>query len=251
MREPLVTADISRKLWRPDTSPAIILVDHYDSFTHNLKELLDQAVAPSLLRLMAYDERELASIIAAVIAKYQRQCPVWVVLSPGPNRPEDVPQSLALYRRFYRQCSFLGICLGHQIMGTVAGYTLQPASRLDHGGTSTIRFKDGVLASTQPHLQNQRFATYNSICLGAPSPPATPRLQVIAFDEADQIAALASPVRWRSRSPICHLSLQFHPESFLSAAGCALIRGWLNWPILFSPAADTLASIACPMDHSG
>lgn len=220
-------------------SPVIILVDHYDSFSHNLKELLYQVAQPALLRLIACDAPDLEATTAAAVARYQRQRPVWVVLSPGPNGPADVPQSLALYRRFYQQCSFLGICLGHQIMGTVAGYTLRPTCRLNHGGTSTICFTPTVLASTQPHLQHQRFATYNSICLGGRAAAESTSLQVIAHDEAGQIAALASPVQWvqGARHPICHLSLQFHPESFLSTAGRALMRGWLNWPIMFSPVA--------------
>ena len=217
-------------------APLFILVDHYDSFSHNLKDLLYTASPHSSLRWIYYDDPSLAVVVAHVISQAQPQQPVYVVLSPGPKQPEDAPQSLALFTQFQHRCGFLGICLGHQIMGMVAGYTLSPTAHLNHGGTKTICFESTCLISTHKPLQSAAFATYNSLCLSSPKFNHQSSLTVIAYDEHGEIAALATHSSDHDTSqPIYHLSMQFHPESFLSHAGCYLLEQWLTAPHIFTP----------------
>ena len=217
-------------------APLFILVDHYDSFSHNLKDLLYTASPQSSLRWIYYDDPTLPAVVAHTITQAQPQQSVYVVLSPGPKQPADAPQSLSLFTQFGQHCCFLGICLGHQIMGVVDGYTLQSTAHLNHGGTKTITFEPTCLISTHRFLQFATFATYNSLCLSSTKFTHQPSLKVMAYDEHGEIAALASQSSHPTTStPIYHLSMQFHPESFLSHAGLYLLEQWLTAPHIFIP----------------
>lgn len=220
----------------PHNCFVFILVDHADSFSYNLKDLLHLCSPQSDVLWTHSDQHNLTDLVEKTL--HSCSSPVVVVLSPGPNEPRHVMASSRLYERFRHRCSFLGVCLGHQIMGTVEGYELTSTSRIYHGGTKKIHFVDTIANTASIScLHNQSFATYNSLTLKRPSHPNHhPHLHIIAFDEDGNIAALAG----RSHNPsspsspqFMHLSVQFHPESFLSQAGQQLITLWLHSPSSF------------------
>jgi anthranilate/para-aminobenzoate synthase component II len=63
----------------------ILLIDNYDSFTHNLyqyfREITDREV-----RVVRHDEIDVAGV--------RDIAPDYIVISPGPGRPEDAGISL-------------------------------------------------------------------------------------------------------------------------------------------------------------
>ncbi len=85
----------------------ILLIDNYDSFTHNLFQMIAQL--HSNVKVVRNDKITLKQI--AELA------PRAIVLSPGPGRPEDAGICVDLIRAFAPTTPILGVCLGAQSMG--------------------------------------------------------------------------------------------------------------------------------------
>ena len=89
----------------------ILVVDHYDSFTYNLVQLIETLGATT--EVVKSDAEPAEALVARE--------PAAVVLSPGPGRPEDAGCFTELLRILPEATPVLGVCLGHQAMGIVAG----------------------------------------------------------------------------------------------------------------------------------
>jgi anthranilate synthase/aminodeoxychorismate synthase-like glutamine amidotransferase len=143
--------------------------------------------------------------------------PAGVVLSPGPGRPEDAGVSLALVRRIAGQVPLFGVCLGHQVICAAYGARVVHAERLMHGRTSRVRHDgQGLFAGLPNPLE---VARYHSLVVEASSLPD--ELIASAFSEAGELMA----VRHREHD-VC--AVQFHPESFMTEQGAALVERWTS-----------------------
>ena len=136
------------------------------------------------------------------------------LISPGPGRPEAAGISLnlvaacAAHRR-----PLLGVCLGHQAIGSHFGGRIVRAPTLMHGKTSAIAH-DG-----------------SGVFVGLPSPFAATRYHSLAVEGGVLIANAGSPdgtiMGLRHRDLPIH-GVQFHPESIASEHGHALLRNFLR-----------------------
>jgi anthranilate synthase/aminodeoxychorismate synthase-like glutamine amidotransferase len=106
----------------------ILLIDNYDSFTWNLAQYLGELGAPPLVR--RNDEITLDDVAA--------MRPERIVISPGPGRPEQAGISIEVIRRFGPQTPLLGVCLGHQAIGSAFGGAVVRAPQLMHGKVSPV-----------------------------------------------------------------------------------------------------------------
>ncbi len=186
----------------------ILLVDHEDSFVRNIEQALRQEGAAVDCLRARRPTRE-----------FVRTDPDAIVLSPGPGHPRDRSMSRAaraLLRRWDRERSFLGICLGHQIIGDHYGASVIRAAAPVHGETSRIRHDGRGVFSGVPEPTD--VARYHSLVID----PAT-------VPDALEVSARSGPVvmamRHRRR-PV--ESVQFHPESFLTPAGRRMFRNFLQ-----------------------
>src|SRR5262245_24495299 len=107
-----------------------VLIDNYDSYTYNLYQLLATAYGTTPVVLRNDDPAcariDLNEFDAAVI-------------SPGPGHPaarRDFGHSRALLRE--PRLPVLGVCLGHQGIGLVAGARVSRAPQPRHGHLSTV-----------------------------------------------------------------------------------------------------------------
>ena len=62
-----------------------------------------------------------------------------IVISPGPGNPNQSGNCLNILKTLHKDFPFLGVCLGHQIIGQVFGSKIVQAKKLMHGKTSIIK----------------------------------------------------------------------------------------------------------------
>ena len=189
----------------------VALIDHYDSFTFNVLEWLAATGECDVVHVPFDDPEAIAAVVDARLP---------LVLSPGPRAPADVPTTLALAHTQLGRVPILGVCLGHQILGALAGAQIVPARAPWHGTTRTIVPSDAT--SPLAPLGPFRAAIYNSLVLDAATLPAPWRVIARCAEQGD-VQAIARIVPGEAPA----LGVQFHPESFLSERKGELARVFL------------------------
>lgn len=185
----------------------ILMIDNYDSFTWNLVQYLRELGAE--VRVSRNDEIGTPDIEA--------MRPGGIVISPGPCTPDEAGVSVAAIREFSGEIPILGVCLGHQAIGQAFGGEVGHAAKVVHGKTSTISHSGkGVFRGLPSPFTATR---YHSLAILRASLPAC--LEVTAESEDGEIMG----VRHRD-FPV--EGVQFHPESFLTEHGHALLKNFLQ-----------------------
>ncbi|MBP1718704.1 MAG: anthranilate synthase component [Deltaproteobacteria bacterium] len=185
----------------------ILMIDNYDSFTHNLVQYLGQLGAE--VRVFRNDRIGLDEI--------GELAPEAVFLSPGPCSPKEAGITVEVIRTYHKEIPMLGVCLGHQAIGYAFGGNIVRAERLMHGKTSQIR-SDGK--TIYRGLPNPFVAgRYHSLIMEKSSVPDC--LMVTAETEEGEIMG----VRHREY-PV--EGIQFHPESILTPNGKRIIKNFLE-----------------------
>ena len=188
----------------------VLLLDNYDSFVYNLYQMIGELGAePVVYRNDSIPIEEIRSLR-----------PDAIVLSPGPGHPgksRDFCVCDSVLRELSPSIPTLGVCLGHQGIGTAYGATVAHASRVVHGKSSVIRHDGRTIFENLPNPISA--GRYHSLAIDPSSLP--PDLEVSATAEDGEIMA----VRHR-QYPI--EGVQFHPESILTPDGRALMRNFLQ-----------------------
>jgi anthranilate synthase/aminodeoxychorismate synthase-like glutamine amidotransferase len=188
--------------------PADVLVlDNYDSFTHNLVDLLRQFGARVAVRRND----------AIDVAEVERDPPRGLVLSPGPGRPEDAGVSVPLVRRFGATIPILGVCLGHQALAVAYGGRVVRATHPLHGTATPVRHAGRGLLVGLP--QGFAAARYHSLVVDPRRPGRG--LVATAWSPEGEVMALV-----HERDPV--EGVQFHPESHLSPEGPRILAAFLR-----------------------
>ncbi len=181
----------------------VLLVDNYDSFAYNLVQAL---------RVLGAQVDVFRNDACSVEEALERK-PDRFVISPGPCTPAEAGISVELCRR--AEVPLLGVCLGHQSLAAAFGGRVVRAGRILHGKTSPIRHDGHGLFAGLP----DPFIAARYHSLEATELPDC--LEVCARTE-DRGELMA--VRHRER-PL--YGVQFHPESYLTPDGPALLRNFL------------------------
>src|SRR2546422_5383111 len=185
--------------------PVILLIDNYDSFTYNLAHLFQELGAEVVVRRNdAIDAGEA-----------ERLAPSHLVLSPGPGRPADAGNLLAIVRGVAPRTPTLGVCLGHQAIVEAFGGEVGAAHELVHGKATTIAHdEEGIFAGLPQDFLAGRYHS-----LAATRLPDS--LDVSARAPDGEVMAVR-----HTKLPID--GVQFHPESVLTPDGPALGRNFLE-----------------------
>lgn len=184
----------------------ILVVDNYDSFVFTIVGYLEQLGAQcTVVRNDA--------VVPADGADFDG-----VLVSPGPGTPEEAGVSMAMIEACgERSQPMLGVCLGHQALGVVAGGVVDRAPELLHGKTSLVHHGgDGVLAGLPTPFTATR---YHSLTIDPASLPDS--LLATGHTESGIIMAV------QHRELPLH-GVQFHPESVLTQGGHRLLANWLE-----------------------
>jgi anthranilate synthase component 2 len=185
----------------------ILLIDNYDSFTHNLYQLIASL----------YREVKVVRNDAITLNEIRALNPQAIILSPGPGRPEDAGICLDVIRAFAPTIPILGVCLGHQAIGLAFGGQVVSAAQILHGKKSSVfHNRRGVFKGCSLPLN---VARYHSLVVDKKTLPSC--LCIEAEDASEVVMAL------RHREYPC-FGVQFHPESILTAQGEQMMRNFLQ-----------------------
>jgi para-aminobenzoate synthetase len=193
-----------------------LLIDNHDSFTYNLFHLLAEVNGAEPL-VARNDEATWEEIAGWEFDN--------VVLSPGPGRPERAGDFGVCAEAIRRAgVPLLGVCLGHQGLGWIAGGRVVHAPEPAHGRVATIRHTGAGLFAGIP--ATFRAVRYHSLCLREPLPA---ELEPIAWADDGVLMALAHRrlPRW---------GVQFHPESISSEHGRRLLANFRDLTARAGPA---------------
>ncbi len=192
----------------------VVLLDNHDSFTWNLADLL-MAAAQATGQAWAVD---VVRNTDANLARLQANLPDALVISPGPNAPEDAGQLLPFLRAVLGKLPIWGVCLGHQALAVALGARVVRAPEPIHGQQALVHHAGaGLLAGLPQPFTAMR---YHSLVVQHSSLPAD--LAVTAWLDDGLVMALESR-RWRCAS------VQFHPESVGTPLGARLAEAVLTW----------------------
>jgi anthranilate synthase component 2 len=185
----------------------VLLLDNYDSFTHNVADALGRLGADvDVVRCDAETVDELLARGADAI-----------VISPGPGSPHTATTSRELVIAAARaRIPLLGICLGMQCIGAAYGARIDRLDRVVHGAASVVVHDgDGVFADMPERFEAGR---YHSLVVAQATLP--PGLRAVAHTEDGVLMGI------RHRSLPIH-GVQFHPESILTPDGDRLLGAFL------------------------
>ena len=186
----------------------ILLSDNYDSFTFNLYHYLS-----SLKTKVDVVRNDKINSKDIVNKRYNK-----IVISPGPGNPKQSGNCLDIIKNLHKDIPFLGVCLGHQIIGQVFGSKIIQAKKLMHGKTSKIKSKKiGILKN----LPNTFEATrYHSLIIDKKS--LSSDLEITAETNDGLIMGV------QHKKYNIH-GVQFHPESIKTKLGIKILKNFINY----------------------
>jgi anthranilate synthase/aminodeoxychorismate synthase-like glutamine amidotransferase len=190
-----------------DSTPRLLLIDNYDSFTYNLVQAFMVLGADVLVHRNDQITVEEARALA----------PSHLCISPGPGTPYDAGVSMKMIEAFAGEIPVFGVCLGHQSLVEVFGGKVVRAGRLMHGKTSLVHHDRRSIFQYMP--EPFEAGRYHSLIAQPQSLPDA--LEVTAKTDEGEIMG----VRHK------HLAVegvQFHPESVLTPQGPVLMGNFLK-----------------------
>ena len=184
----------------------IVIIDCFDSFTYNLHHYLEEIVDE--VQTIPYSQIE-----NTAIAEFDR-----VVLSPGPGHTCEYPHITDILNRFKDSKPILGVCLGHQIIGSYFGATLANMETVVHGvSRPTLQTipNDTLFQGLPISFESARYHSW-----AIPLPLLSDNLIATALDNNLVMAFKHKTYNIRG--------VQFHPESILTPYGKTIIYNWVN-----------------------
>ena len=190
------------------STPRLLLIDNYDSFTYNLVQAFLVLGADVLVHRND----------AITVEQAMALDPTHLCISPGPGTPQDAGVSMDMVRAYAGTIPVLGVCLGHQSLVEVFGGEIVRADRLMHGKVSMVRHDDrGVFAGLPEPFEAGR---YHSLIARRESLPDV--LEISALTDRGEIMGV------RHRELVVE-GVQFHPESILTPDGPRLMENFLRF----------------------
>ena len=186
----------------------ILLIDNYDSFTFNLYHYLSSL--NTKVDVVRNDKITPKEIIKK---RYNK-----IVISPGPGNPNQSGNCLNILKTLHKDFPFLGVCLGHQIIGQVFGSKIVQAKKLMHGKTSNIKSRQiGILKNLPRSFEATR---YHSLIIDKKT--LSDNLEITAETNDGLIMGV------QHKKYNIH-GVQFHPESIKTKLGMKILKNFINY----------------------
>jgi len=197
----------------------VVLIDHYDSYTYNLYDMLAKCTTKPPIVLSS---KELT------LEEFREYDCDAIIFSPGPGRPScsnDMGCTLDIIRDQLsltstpKKVPILGVCLGHQALAQVYGGTVSECDPAVHGQVHEIELvRKSVLWNGLP-TTTMNVTRYHSLAVEPNSLPDC--LQVTATYDNKVIMAFEHKTK-------PHYGVQFHPESIGTPDGMQLLSNFLE-----------------------
>jgi len=190
----------------------VLLIDHYDSFTYNLVQYLQEIGAEVVVSRCDEINPEEVAILQ----------PDFLIFSPGPGSVEkkkDVGMSPEIFNFFRGKIPILGVCLGHQMIGHLFGGKIQRVAPV-HGKRWPIKImqKTGIFQDFPDEISGMR---YHSLVVGRDSFPENLNITAQTHDEEKLIMAF-------EKTDEKIYGIQFHPESIGTESGMHILENFLK-----------------------
>lgn len=185
----------------------ILILDNYDSFTYNLVQYIEEETGEAV-DVFRNDEITLEAVAAYDL----------IVLSPGPGVPSEAGIMPDLLKRYAKEKTIFGVCLGHQAIGEAFGGKLINLDEVHHGIETemTRTATDDVILKDVPKVFNA--GRYHSWVIDPGTLPE--EFTVTATGEYGGVMAM-------QHRELALFGVQFHPESIMTAEGRLMIRNLL------------------------
>lgn len=185
----------------------LVVIDCYDSFTFNLVHYFEQMVDKVIC--IRNDKVDIESL-----GQFDG-----IVLSPGPGLPTETKNLYQIIDIWGKEKPMLGICLGHQAIGTYFGLELINMPKVHHG----IERLTNTIVTNEPLFKGlpQQFLSgrYHSWVLE--SPDSNSVVEVIAVDIDGNVMGIR-------HKTLNIKGVQFHPESVLTVNGFQILKNWVG-----------------------
>ena len=183
----------------------IYVIDHNDSFTHNVVHQF------SLFDKVECDNYGNINEIKLKKAKV-------IVFSPGPGNPKNYPLTSNIYNRFKGKKKIIGICLGFQQILFNEGAKIVQQKKIYHGFQSSIK----VINKNSLFKRNKIFKVgrYHSLKVKEP-------FKINNFEITMRCLKSKVAMAFENNKDKVY-GFQFHPESFLTINGNLLIKKILS-----------------------
>lgn len=192
----------------------LLLIDNYDSYTHNLAHLFGEVLGNSSPVVVRADAYKSFSDLTDVLGRFHA-----VIISPGPGSPHCPQDFLPLPSDTLRQSDIpvLGVCLGHQALCAIYGARVIPApSGPVHGRLSAVTLQDNCTSELFRGIQSPfQVVRYHSLVVQPSSLPK--QITPIAWTcDSTSTEPVLMAVQ-HHRYPL--YGVQFHPESICTQFG--------------------------------
>ncbi|KAL4783848.1 ADC synthase [Aspergillus varians] len=205
----------------------VLIIDHYDSYTNNILQLLQGSVVDAAgqeypewsVAIVRFDQFSWDTFSTDILPSLDA-----IILSPGPGSPER-EADFGFNSRLVREANvpILGICLGHQGIGTTFGAKIIHTPNIKHGQICQVLHKDiGVLRDLPQGFDAVR---YNSLVLDFEDLPSDLEATAWTYDPEDASQKVLMGIQHKHR-PI--FGTQWHPESVCSTYGVQIVHNFRN-----------------------
>ncbi|AEI38028.1 MAG: aminodeoxychorismate/anthranilate synthase component II [Zymomonas mobilis subsp. pomaceae] len=184
----------------------LLIIDNYDSFVFNLARYFERLGKKTMI--IRRDEVTMKDI--------RHLNPKAIIISPGPCSPKEADISVEVVRVFSGKIPILGVCLGHQCIGSAFGGIITRAKNPMHGRATEIRHQGKSLFKNLP--MPLKAGRYHSLIV-QPTLAMNSHLITEALSPDGEIMAL---------SHVAHptYGVQFHPESILTEYGYEILKNF-------------------------
>tara|TARA_B100000427_G_scaffold65622_1_gene52114 strand:- start:74 stop:631 length:558 start_codon:yes stop_codon:yes gene_type:complete len=183
----------------------IYIIDHQDSFTWNVVHQFSKFDKVFCSNYFAINQKKIDNSDT-------------IVLSPGPGSPKDYLMTSKIYKKYKGKKKIIGICLGYQqILHNENGKIVQQKN-IFHGYQSKIKVTKESKLFKKNHLF--KVGRYHSLKLYEPYKSKNIKISMRCFKT--NIPMAIEDIKNNI------YGFQFHPESFLTENGDAIIKKILS-----------------------